>query len=261
MSDIVKFKGGSLPANALANLKTAVLRAKDAISVPGSKPFLRLEKGTGIWVYGPRSTEVEENSLWAINPTTFEIGWVAWRGGKPVGKKMRPILQPNILASELPDVGAEWQENVQFDLQCVYGEDVDTVVTYTSNSGGGREAFSDTMTAFLKQAETDPERIVPVVEMKSEWYMHAEYGRIYKPVFEVKKWMSFGGGEQAPAEPQPASPSPATNGAAEPAKAAAAPSRRRAAAAVTDVEVQDDTPPPGAAAEPVQRRRRRAAAA
>ena len=43
-------------------------------------------------------------------------------GGKPLGKQMRSILQPPILASELPHVAAEWTELVGFRLRCLNGE-------------------------------------------------------------------------------------------------------------------------------------------
>jgi hypothetical protein len=267
-NELVKFKGASLPSGGLSNsLRSAILRTKDVVGVTGNTPFLRLMKGNGYWVYGAQNTEVEENSLWAVNPTSFVVGYIAWKAGRPVGKKMRSISDKPVTVDELPDVGAEWDVNVGFDLQCVYGEDEGTVVTYTANSYGGKKAYNDILSALYKQAELNDGNIVPVVELKSDSYTHSEFGKIHNPVFEIKKWIGFQG-EEVPAEPstngsqdedEPASTKPAATSAAS--NGAQAP-RRRAAAPVTEVEEEAEPAKssPGAAADPVQRRRRRAAA-
>jgi hypothetical protein len=270
MNDIVKFKGAALPAKGLgANLRSAIMRAKDTVGVVGNTPFLRLTKGTGEWVYGAQNTDVEDNSLWAVNPSSFMVGFIAWKGGRPVGKKMRPISATPVTIDELPDVGADWDVNVGFSLQCVYGEDKDTVVEYTANSYGGKKAYNDLLTALFKQAEVDELNIVAIVELKSDFYIHPEWGKTYNPIFEVKKWVGYDGDQAGSPEASPptngagtkeqdqeAPPKAATNGAATP---------RRRAAPVTDVEDQTAKQPEKAAspekpAEPVQRRRRRAAA-
>ena len=267
MNNIVRFKGAQLPAKGLAN---AFLRAADTVGVVGNTPFLRLTKGTGEWVYGPGNTEVEENSLWAVNPASFATGYIAWKGGRPVGKRMKPINDPNpVMVDELPDVGAEWDVNVAFQLQCVHGEDKDTVVEYTANSYGGKKAFRELMLAMHRQATEDPANLVPIVELISDHYDHTEWGKTYNPIFEIKRWVAYDSGEPAQPEAQPAKEEPVKQAApasAAPREAASngtsAP-RRRAAAAVTDV---DDEPveaakPSPEKAEPVQRRRRRAASA
>jgi hypothetical protein len=267
MSNLVKFKGAQLPAKGLAN---AFLRAKDAVGVTGGSPFLRLTKARGEWVYGPGNTEVEENSLWAIDPTSFETGYIAWKGGRPVGKRMKPIDDPHPVSyDELPDVGAEWDVNVGFRLQCVHGEDTDTVVLYTANSHGGKQAFSELMSTMHRQSQEDPANLVPVVELLSTSYPHPEWGKTYKPVFEIRKWVGMATGEPVQTESQPAKQEPEKRAApaAEASRDAAsnggsAP-RRRAAAAVTDIDEEQveatmSAPEP---AEPVTRRRRRAASA
>lgn len=266
MSNIVRFKGAALPSKGLAS---AFLRASDAVGVTGNTLFLRLTKGTGEWVYGPQNTEVEENSLWAINPTSFMTGYIAWKGGRPVGKRMKPINDPNpVRLEELPDVQAEWGVNVSFQLQCVHGEDRDTVVEYAANTYGGKTAFRELMLTMHRQSQEDPANLVPIVELMSDFYIHSEWGRTYNPIFKIKRWVAFDSGETAQTESQPSSPepeAPATPAPEAPRDAAsngtAAP-RRRAAAAVTDVEDEpaEAAKPSPEKAEPVQRRRRRAAA-
>lgn len=270
-NDMVKFKGAALPSKGLgANLRNAILQAKDVVGVTGNTPFLRLTKGTGYWVYGAQNTEVEENSLWAVNPMSFVVGYIAWKGGRPVGKKMRSISDKPVTLDELPDVGAEWDVNVGFQMQCIYGEDEGTVVDYTANSYGGKKAYNDLLSALYKQAEVDDVNIVPVVELKSDSYTHNEWGKIHNPIFEIKKWIGFGGDAVASAEPSPTDndsqdedePAPTKPAATSAASNGAQAPRRRAAPAATDVkeEAEAAKPSPGAAADPVQRRRRRAAA-
>jgi hypothetical protein len=268
MNNVVKFKGAQLPTQGMTS---AFLRAKDVVGVTGNTAFLRLTKGTGEWVYGQTNTEVEENSLWAINPGSFSTGYIAWKGGKPVGKRMKPINDPNpVTLDELPACGAEWDVNVAFELQCVYGEDatLPVVVEYTANSFGGKKAFSALMSSMHRQSIEDPAHIVPVVELLNDSYQHPEWGQIYNPIFQIRKWVAYDSGQAAQPEASPQEPEPTARKAPpsqpprDAAASEAAPTRRRAAAPVTDVE---DEPVEAAKAapeqsEPVTRRRRRAAA-
>ncbi len=260
MANVVPFKG-NLPALNINHFQKALATTKNAVGVAGGgKQYLKLLKNGGYWVYGQKDTEVEEGSLWAINPMSLQTGFVAWKGGQPVGKRMGSIFNAPITRDELTDVGAKWDEAVSFELVCTSGEDVGVECEYNANSYGGRKAFTDLMDALMKQSAIDADKIVPIVEMSADEYTHKEYGLTYNPVFNIKDWgsMSQGaaaegddagndgdGGEQdeqqapqaqAPKDPPPAEP----------------PRRRRGAAAEPEAKTQPEPE------QPVRRQRRRA---
>lgn len=267
MSNIVNFKG-SLPALNITHFQKALATTKNAVGVEaGGKQYLKLVKNGGYWVYGQKDTEVEEGSLWAINPMSLQTGFVAWKGGQPVGKRMGSIFNPPITRDDLDDVGARWDEAVSFDLVCISGEDVGTECQYNANSYGGRKAFTELMDALMKQTSIDATKIVPVVEMTSDSYTHKEYGETFNPIFEIKEWRAMDagaaddnaddGGDEQQEEPTPEQTAAHAAKAAKepeaPAKEAAPePTRRRRAAPVTDVQPEEPK------ADPVRRQRRRA---
>lgn len=290
MNDIVLFKGANLAKGDLARFKGALQTAQATAPQIGGIPILKLGKDS-IWRYGQKDTEVQEGSLWAVNPLTLMKGYVAWgKGGtKPAGKLARNVLQGNLpTQDELPDVGADWTEYVEFELTCCNGEDKGTVVKYASNSMGGVEAFHrDIITHLIHQAEVDSTKLVPVVELMVDGYYNnnAQYGVkkdgkagwIAKPVFEIVEWMTFAGPEHGEADQADNDPPPAkqpeqqaapTRRAAVGGGQPAAPAQpaRRAPVSGNGKEAEPAAEPqqtvaagqPEAAAEPVVRRRRRA---
>lgn len=278
---IALFKGANLPAHSIDVFKKALVATQQVAAVRGGTPFLRMLKQDGTWVYGANETEVQEGSQWAINPLSLQIGFVCWnpKGGKPLGKHMRSIFETPLMLSDMPDLGASWDENIGLELMCLNGEDKGTQVEYTANSYGGRKAFTALVAALQKQLDLDPSKIVPVVNLTNDSYKSPQWGTIFNPVFEIVSWMAMAA--QAAEAPTAAAAKE------EPAKAETAPAqkpkRAPATAPVTDVnsaDVEDGgaaaqriadavaaagrervaEPAAETAAQPVQRRRRRAAA-
>lgn len=215
-NQIALFAKGGLPTADMTHFKKSVVAAGNALrQVTGGTPFLRMQKD-GTWVYGSDNTEVEEGSLWAINTFSMELGYIAWgeQGsrdeGTVLGRKMALIGEGRpVERGELPDVGAEWSPCVGFMLMCISGEDKGTVVKYETNSVGGRNAFSDLFQLVQKAVEEGSDKLIPVVELDSDSYPHKKYGKIYTPLFAVKKWTMpdaaelGGGGSPAPAKTEP----------------------------------------------------------
>lgn len=203
-------KGGLPPVDVNAYkqaLKATAVAAKSAL---GGVPFLRMAKD-GEWVYGADNTEVEEKSLWAVNPFSMSMGFIAWgpegsaSEGTVLGEQMARVGEPPVQRGNLPDVGAEWSPCVSFELVCVTGEDKGTNVLYKTNSVGGRRAFADMM-QLVAAAMDDPEgKCVPIVALDCDFYMNKKYGKIYTPVFDIKKWVMSDAQEigGAPAKEEP----------------------------------------------------------
>ena len=74
MSNIVKFGGANLPSpQSLSN----ALRSIEADVGPVGTVIIKMDR-TGHWVYGADQTEVEKDTLWAVNPYSFVHGYIAW---------------------------------------------------------------------------------------------------------------------------------------------------------------------------------------
>lgn len=213
MNEITKFGNANLPS---AQTLAQSLRGLSTIAATGGAVILKMDK-TGHWVFGSDQTEVEDDSLWAVNPFSFVHGYIAWGNGEPLGEKMVPVTQPLPEIGE-PPAGADkgWETQVGLSLKCTAGEDKDMEARFSATSVGGKRAVQVLALAIATQVEKDQSKPVPVVRLKKEHYQHKKYGRVFTPVFEVVDWISLDGptdeAADAEAEAEAVEPAPAETG-------------------------------------------------
>jgi len=205
MSNLVTFSGANLPA--VATLSTS-LRAinTDVGGIGAGVAILKMDK-TGHWVFGADQTEIEDGSLWAINPFSFVHGYIAWGDGEVLGEKMVSVSQPlPELDAAPPNAKKGWEVQVGLSLKCISGGDKGTEARFTTTSVGGKRAVQTLAVALADQVERDQDKPVAIVQLKKEHYQHKSYGRIYTPIFEVKEWISMDGEPAAAADEQEEAP-------------------------------------------------------
>ena len=207
-------------------------------SVGGDQQYLKmLTKGrdAGTWVYGQEETEVEEGSLWAINPLSIKHGYVAWdthAGGAPVqeimvsinrqlpSKDSLPVLPPGTPSKKAPNVPVdlEYADQRSFDAVCISGADEGVTVEYKQSSAGSMKLFSKVVNALLDQVSKG-DAIVAVGKWGFSSYDHKTYGEIYNPEFEIVEWRTVEDTSPASEAKEPAKEEPKRTRAAAPAKA------------------------------------------
>ena len=196
-NEISKFAGAGLPS---VQSLASTLRKIDADVGPTGMVILKMDKA-GHWVFGADQTEVEDGSIWAVNPFSFVHGYIAWGDGTVLAEKMVPVSEP------LPDVGPApdgakrgWEMQIGMSLACTNGEHEGMQARYTVTSVGGKRAVQSLALAIADQAEKNADKPVPLVELKKEHYQHKSYGRIYTPVFNIVDWKSLDGNTASPAD-------------------------------------------------------------
>ena len=190
----------------LANLPpvsslSVALRQLEKDVGPAGSVILKMDK-RGDWVFGADQTEVDEGTLWAVNPFSFVHGYIAWGDGEVLGEKMVSVSHP-LPEMESAPAGAKrgWETQVGMSLKCISGPDNGLEVRYSVTSVGGKRAVQGLAVAIAQQVESDQSKPVPVVTLKRDHYTHKSYGKIYTPVFEVQEWMSMDGAKaEEPAE-------------------------------------------------------------
>jgi len=206
MTGIVKFSKAGLPA--VTSLSTALRSIDNDVGTVGTA-ILKMDK-TGHWVFGADQTEVEDGSLWAVNPFSFVHGYIAWGDGEVLGETLVPVAEPLPEPQPAPPQSKKgWEKQVGLGLKCTSGEDAGLDVRYTTTSVGGKRSVQALAVAIAEQVEKDPNNPVPIVRLSKEHYQHKSYGRIFTPVFEVVRWTSMDG-EAPVAEPEVAEEEPAT---------------------------------------------------
>ena len=180
----------------LSNLKSGLQNVAATIVTSGGDPFLRLLTD-GVWVYGADNVEVQDGSLWALNPFSIMHGFVSWtdhpgkQANEIVGEVMVPAGSPLPIQSELQDTGWPWTQQLSVQLRCMNGEDVGTQVLYKTSSTGGMNALKATINKIMAHIEEDIETPVALVSLETDHYMHKKWGKTYVPVLDVQKWIAL----------------------------------------------------------------------
>tara|TARA_R110000868_G_scaffold10318_3_gene50869 strand:- start:4013 stop:4675 length:663 start_codon:yes stop_codon:yes gene_type:complete len=195
MSNLTVFATAGLPS--VGDLTAALRRVETTSGVGEGGAHLKMDK-TGHWVFGSDQTEVEPDSVWAVNPFSFTHGFIAWAGDKTpakgtvLGEVMVPITQPLPETGEVPEhCDKGWQVQIGVSMQCITGEDAGLSVRFNTISQGGKKALTALGLAIAAQVEKDPEHPVPLLLLKKESYQHKVYGRIFTPLLEVTKWVAM----------------------------------------------------------------------
>ena len=189
MSNAVsKFGSAGLPS--VASLSSALRTIQTDVG-DGGMVILKMDK-TGHWVFGADQTEVEDDSVWAVNPFSFVHGYIAWGDGVVLAEKMASVTDPLPETGPAPEAAKRgWEMQIGVTLACTNGEDQGMQARYTATSVGGKRAVQTLAAAIAEQVEKDQTRPVPLVALKKEHYQHKSYGRIFTPIFEVTGWASL----------------------------------------------------------------------
>jgi len=190
MANLTVFGGSNLPS--VASLSSALRSIKDEVG-SGGAVILKMDK-TGHWVFGADQTEVESDSVWAVNPFSFVHGYIAWGDGEVLAEKMVSVAEPLPEMEPAPS-GAKrgWEMQVGMMLACTEGEDEGLQVRYSATSVGGKKAVQALAIAIAEQVDKDQSKPVPMVLLKKEHYQHKSYGRIYTPIFDIVEWAGMDG--------------------------------------------------------------------
>ena len=196
-NEISKFAGAGLPS--VQSLASS-LRKIEADVGPTGMTIIKMDRA-GHWVFGADQTEVEDGSLWAVNPFSFVHGYIAWGDGVVLAEKMAPVSEPLPETGPAPE-GAKrgWEMQIGMSLACINGEDEGLQARYTVTSLGGKRAVQGLALTVADQADKHPDKFVPVVELKKEHYQHKSYGRIHVPVFNIVDWKALDGDNNVPAD-------------------------------------------------------------
>jgi hypothetical protein len=190
-------------ASSLSNVASAL-----PSSVGSDVQYLKMEKGSGDWLYGQEETLVDADSLWAVNPHSIQHGWVAWdsdAGGAPVQEIMVPASRPIPAEGSLPvlpqgvrgnQLAYKAQRSVQ--LVCIADPnadgkytDVGVVCEYKQSSVGAMRLFKDLIDKLLERVHAGDEAIVPIAKLSHSSYKHDRYGKIINPVLEFVEWRAM----------------------------------------------------------------------
>jgi len=204
-----------LPAELTSMASGLSASAKGAADSAGQQ-FMKFTK-FGAFVFGAENMETEEGALFAVNPMGFGHGWIAW-GDKAHGNESQMLGEVSAAAKDpLPakpnPVAGDWSEQRLIQMACISGEDAGEQMLFKSSSLGGKKFYAALVLEVVKKINAGATDIVPVITLEADSYIHAKYGRIFTPLYTIKRWTTMdtvdpeaGVEEQDAAEPEQAPP-------------------------------------------------------
>jgi len=153
--------------------------------------LLRVDQRTGGFVYGKDSIVPDSTGLWAVNPHSLQIGWVAWADRKKEGELMGPVGN----MPECPDNGLEWKQQISFEMEAISGSDKGEIVCLSNSSNGALACWDQ----LLKDIATRPnvDYAAPIVQLDIHHYFLSKWNKdIYEPRLIVHDWMDHKDGKR-----------------------------------------------------------------
>jgi hypothetical protein len=189
-------------------------------------PMLQFKsrENSGTWMFGQRRIIPEEGSLWAVNPMSFQHGFICFGAdrNKPLDERLVSVSQPKPDLTTLPNHGFPWQEQWAVGMKCTNGADAGVEVVFKTNTVGGAQAVVGLIEEVRNRLNSGHgSKIVPIVRLEKYSYLHPEHGRTWNPQTTLVDWMALEGPVPAPTPSPSSPPSSSSPGAAEP------PRRRR----------------------------------
>ena len=173
------------------DLKGAIQQyQKENIASGVAGELLLFKKGQ--WTRGSGKEEVPEGTIFRPHMHEFWHGWQKFEGGHVAGLNIcrfyegKPCLRDALDAND-PEQWDDpardpWQPNWRIVMQ----DEEKNIVTFSTSSYGGKQAWEDLLNVYYKDREH--EDMWPVVENRTEYFDTREYKRIPKPTFRVIYW-------------------------------------------------------------------------
>jgi len=200
--------------------------------------LFKSRENSGSWTIGQKRMVPEVDSRWAVNPFTFEWGFISFGDNKKVaGKQMVSVTKPKPEFAKLPDTGFPWQEQWSVHMKCLNGADAGLQAIHKANTDGALKNIVLLFDQIRQQIDKEmnerkqdrkpvrDSKIVAITLLEKDGYQHPKHGPTAIPVTNAIDWTTLDGPAPKPAPAEPTPPSGSSSGSA----TADQPRRRRVA--------------------------------
>lgn len=161
---------------------------------PDGSEFLNFSGKRGVYEFGKDKENIDKRERFVVNIASFEDGYIAWKGGSPVGTRLAniytgiPIVTPD--ADELgpfnTNDGEGWFKAKAVVMRSMDEDEKQGYLKINSKSGVAALADLQAEVATRMKAGLDP---WPVVTLDVEKFT-AQGKTNFKPKFVIEGWLS-----------------------------------------------------------------------
>jgi len=196
MGNEVSVFGGKVD---IADMKSLAQRAQVSASntarggAPGGSDYMNFSGKRGVYTIGQEKRRIENDERWVVDITSFEEGWVCWKGGQSPSSRMANIYNGVPIPQPDPDElgpfdtqkGDGWFAGKAMVLKSC---DEDQQGYFKINSVSGVSSMSELMEEFAERANAGlpawPVVCLDMEEFESQGFKN------FKPIFDVQGWLS-----------------------------------------------------------------------
>lgn len=159
---------------------------------PNGSDYMNFSGKRGIYTIGKDKRRIEEDEVWIVDVTSFEEGWVCWKGGQSPSSRMANIYNGVPIAQPDPDElgpfdsnkGDGWYQAKAWVMKSI---DHDQQGYFKINSVSGVSAMAEVMGEFAERAAAGlaawPVMTLDIEEFESQGFKN------FKPVFNIMGWL------------------------------------------------------------------------
>jgi hypothetical protein len=160
---------------------------------PDGSEYLNFSGKRGIFTIGQDKRRIEDDERWVVDVTSFQEGWVCWKGGRPEATRLSNIYTGVPVAQPDPEERGPFDSNrgegwFQAKAMVMRSVDEDQQGYFKINSISGVGEMADLMEAFSERAGQGLP-CWPVVCLEAEEFESQGY-KNFKPMFNVQGWLS-----------------------------------------------------------------------
>lgn len=197
MSNLTLFKGGkqvSLKnASKMVNALKGAAAEGASTDLPDGGVYVSFSGKAGRYSIGQDKNDAQPDEIWLVNVLSFEGGWICWKGGSPVAKRMASIFEGQV---QTPD----FQEHGPFNVQAGEGWHAAKAFMMRSLDKGMQGYFSsNTKSAVREFAKVEGEiarrmeeqlPCWPIIQLHKEQFT-AKGMKNYKPILTIVGWLGM----------------------------------------------------------------------
>ncbi len=194
-NDVAPVFGGKVD---IADMKSLAAKAQESAQnnprggAPNGSDYMNFSGKRGIFTIGQDKRRIEDDEVWVVDVTSFEEGWVCWKGGQSPSSRMSniytgvPVDQPD--PEELGPFdrakGDGWYQGKAMVLKSC---DENQQGYFKINSVSGVSAMAELIGKFSERAQAGlpcwPVITLGIEEFESQGFKN------FKPVFDVLAWL------------------------------------------------------------------------
>ncbi len=190
MSDVAIF-GGDVKMKSSAELAKAMREELNdtPANVSGDGEFISFSGKSGRYAIGAEKRETDPDELFIVNIHDFKSGWMCWKGGAPVAKRLAGDDEPRVMTPDMNEFGPfgeseGWSAARSMSLISL---DTGTQYFFSTSSGSGVRAFRDLKELATARGERG-DAAWPVFSLSSDTFKGQGYD-IPKPKFDIDGWI------------------------------------------------------------------------